>query len=47
MPTPKPSLLRRLATPLAIALSLAACSTLEVKQETIDKIAALFAIPSA
>jgi hypothetical protein len=39
MPTPTPSFLRRLASPLAIALSLAACSTLEVKQETVDKTA--------
>ena len=40
MATPVPSFLRRLATPLAIALSLAACSTLEVKQEVVDKSAA-------
>jgi hypothetical protein len=41
MITPIPTSLRRLATPLVIALSLAACSALEVKQETIDKTAAV------
>src|SRR5262245_26028041 len=39
MATPVPSFLRRLATPLVIALSLAACSALEVKQEVVDKTA--------
>src|SRR5262245_11706470 len=39
MVSPMPDFLRRLAMPLVIALSLAACSALEVKQETIDQTA--------
>ena len=41
MLTSMPSFVRRFAAPLAIAMSLAACQSLEVKQETIDKTAAI------
>lgn len=47
MTSPVPSFLLRLATPLAIALSLAACSALEVKQPTREQTEAVKQGPEA